>query len=54
MSQAQAVSAIEWRDNGLWLLDQRKLPVQEAWIGHPDVASVVESIREMVVRGAPS
>ena len=54
MSQAQAVSAIEWRDNGLWLLDQRKLPVQEAWIGHPDVASVVESIREMVVRGAPA
>ena len=54
MSQAAAVSAIEWRDDTLWLLDQRLLPVQEVWISHPDVQAVVASIRDMVVRGAPA
>lgn len=54
MTQAQVVSAIEWRDNGLWLLDQRKLPLEEVWIDHPDVEAVVDSIRDMVVRGAPA
>jgi len=54
MSQAPAVSAIEWRDDSLWLLDQRLLPLQEVWLSHPDVPAVVASIRDMVVRGAPA
>lgn len=54
MSQAPTVSAIEWRDDTLWLLDQRLLPLQEVWIRHGDVQAVVDSIRDMVVRGAPA
>lgn len=54
MSQAPAVSAIEWRDDTLWLLDQRLLPLQEIWLSHADVQAVVNSIRDMVVRGAPA
>jgi len=52
--QENSVSAIEWRDDALWLLDQRALPVQEVWLEHQEVAAVVESIRAMVVRGAPA
>jgi methylthioribose-1-phosphate isomerase len=51
---SNTVSAIEWRDDALWLLDQRLLPLQELWLEHQDVASVVSSIRDMVVRGAPA
>ena len=52
--QENSVSAIEWRDDALWLLDQRLLPLDEVWLQHLDVDSVVTSIREMVVRGAPA
>ncbi|MEE2731494.1 MAG: S-methyl-5-thioribose-1-phosphate isomerase [Pseudomonadota bacterium] len=53
-AQEHSVSAIEWRDDALWLLDQRLLPLEEAWLEHQDVGAVVHSIREMVVRGAPA
>ena len=39
--QENSVSAIEWRDDALWLLDQRALPVQEVWLEHQEVAAVV-------------
>ena len=52
--QENSVSAIEWRDDALWLLDQRLLPMEEVWLEHQDVDAVVESIRRMVVRGAPA
>ena len=54
MSQSPTVSAIEWRDDTLWLLDQRRLPLEEFWLDHPHVQAVVASIRDMVVRGAPA
>ncbi len=54
MSPFPTVSAIEWRDDTLWLLDQRLLPLQEVWLDHADVHAVVTSIRDMVVRGAPA
>lgn len=38
----------------LRLLDQRRLPEEERWIGCPDAASVAEAIRDMAVRGAPA
>lgn len=53
-SQANSVSAIEWRDDALWLLDQRLLPLEEVWLEHQTVEAVVSSIRDMVVRGAPA
>src|SRR5690606_9968372 len=33
---------------------QRLLPLQEVWLDHADVGAVVNSIRDMVVRGAPA
>lgn len=51
---AEKVKAIEWRDSTLYLLDQRKLPREQAWVAYDSVAGVAEAIRSMVVRGAPA
>ncbi len=48
------INAIEWRDDQLWLLDQRKLPQVCEFISYTTVSGVVEAIRDMVVRGAPA
>lgn len=48
------VRPIKWRDDALFLIDQRLLPrVHEEIVCH-DVAAVAHAIREMVVRGAPA
>lgn len=52
--EAKITCAIEWREDCLWLLDQRRLPRQVTWLAHGDVNDVVHSIRDMVVRGAPA
>lgn len=54
MRSDQSVNAIQWQDNRLRLLDQRKLPLQEQWLDISEVDSVVAAIRDMVVRGAPA
>ncbi|MHC6224560.1 S-methyl-5-thioribose-1-phosphate isomerase [Pseudomonas sp. X10] len=51
---AEKVTAIEWRDGTLYLLDQRNLPTEKAWLACTDAAGVAEAIRAMVVRGAPA
>ncbi len=48
------VRVLEWRDDSLWLIDQRELPTHEVWIAHQEPHQVVESINTMVVRGAPA
>ncbi|ABM61359.1 S-methyl-5-thioribose-1-phosphate isomerase [Halorhodospira halophila] len=48
------VRALEWRDEGLYLLDQRLLPDQEQYLCCADAASVAQAITDMVVRGAPA
>ncbi len=48
------VRAIEWCDEGVRLLDQRRLPQQHEWVVCRDVAAVADAITEMVVRGAPA
>ncbi|PCJ34161.1 MAG: S-methyl-5-thioribose-1-phosphate isomerase, partial [Moraxellaceae bacterium] len=48
------VVAIEWKNDQLYLLDQRQLPAKVEWIAHQQVSQVVTSIIEMVVRGAPA
>ena len=45
---------LEWRGDSLGILDQRKLPAAEVWIETSDYRLVVESIRNMSVRGAPA
>lgn len=48
------MDAIRWEGNTLYLLDQTKLPVTEAWISYTDYRPVADAIRTMVVRGAPA
>jgi methylthioribose-1-phosphate isomerase len=49
-----AKHAIVWREEGLYLLDQRRLPREETFILCQSAGEVAEAIREMVVRGAPA
>lgn len=51
---AEKVKAIDWRDGQLFLLDQRKLPVEELWYAYDSARAVATAIRDMVVRGAPA
>lgn len=46
--------AVQWRDDRLVLLDQRRLPDEEVHVEIEDAASAAEAIRDMVVRGAPA
>lgn len=45
---------IEWQDEQVVMLDQRRLPVEEIYLRYRDVAGVATGIRDMVVRGAPA
>ncbi len=54
MDRSTRVRALEWKDGGLLLLDQRQLPVRVAWVHCETPAAVVSAIRELVVRGAPA
>ncbi len=48
------VSALQWQDNALILLDQTRLPADEAYVTCQDVDSVVDAVQRLVVRGAPA
>ena len=48
------IRAIQWCDDRLCLLDQRRLPEEETWLYPADAAAVAVAIRDMVVRGAPA
>ncbi len=54
MLAAEKVKALQWRDNALYLLDQRLLPQNEDWQRYETCADVAGAIREMRVRGAPA
>ncbi|MEQ9323883.1 MAG: S-methyl-5-thioribose-1-phosphate isomerase, partial [Polyangiaceae bacterium] len=49
-------SAAELSDDDarLFVLDQRRLPVESTYLTYEDVAGAATSIRDMVVRGAPA
>lgn len=49
-----SVTAIEWRDGALHLLDQRVLPLERNWLRFNEVEEVARAIADMVVRGAPA
>ena len=51
---AEKVKAIDWRDDALYLLDQRILPFEENWLAYTGVEGVAQAIRDMAVRGAPA
>jgi len=48
------VVPFRFEENTFWLLDQRKLPFEEAWLPCRSAAEAAVGIREMVVRGAPA
>lgn len=52
--QHDSIRAVEWREQCLWLLDQRKLPHVEEWLRLESAAATADAIRDMVVRGAPA
>lgn len=52
--QSKTVKAIDWVEGQLVLLDQRALPNSESYITYNDIAAVIDSIKLMVVRGAPA
>jgi len=45
---------IQWQDDAVVLIDQRKLPTSEEYVVCRDLAAVADAIRDMVVRGAPA
>lgn len=49
-----SIRAIEWKDDHLILLDQRKLPHSEQYIHLYNADDTADAITKMVVRGAPA
>lgn len=47
-------NAIVWRDDRLFLLDQRVLPRESRFVQCETAAATADAIRDMVVRGAPA
>jgi methylthioribose-1-phosphate isomerase len=45
---------IEWKDNRVILIDQRKLPETEAYLECSDYNDVAQAIETMAIRGAPA
>lgn len=45
---------IEWKDDKVYMIDQRLLPTEETFIEHNDYIEVARSIKDMVIRGAPA
>ena len=45
---------IEWKNDKVYMIDQRKLPMEETFIEHHDYKEVAASIKDMVIRGAPA
>jgi methylthioribose-1-phosphate isomerase len=54
LDTVSADDAILWRNDGLYLLDQRRLPGREVFIACPDARTTAGAIAAMVVRGAPA
>jgi len=45
---------IEWRENKVVMIDQRRLPSEEVYVECRDYESVAEAIEKMIIRGAPA
>ncbi len=54
MQKTDSISPIEWRDNALYLLDQRLLPGASEFLRIDSAMTCADAIRVMVVRGAPA
>lgn len=45
---------IEWKNNQVVMLDQRKLPREEVYLSYTTLEEVADAIKTMVIRGAPA
>jgi len=45
---------IEWKDDAIVMIDQRKLPATEVYVSCTTAQEVARAIRTMVIRGAPA
>jgi methylthioribose-1-phosphate isomerase len=48
------ILTLEWTENGVRLLDQTRLPLEETYILARSYQQVADAIRNMIVRGAPA
>jgi methylthioribose-1-phosphate isomerase len=48
------IPTIEWHDDCVRMIDQRKLPARVSWFTCRGYRDVIRGIREMVIRGAPA
>lgn len=54
ISKTETVRPIAWRDDALYVLDQRLLPAVVEYVRLSDSKAVANAIRDMLVRGAPA
>src|SRR4030095_8783913 len=45
---------IEWKDDAVVMIDQRKLPALEVYVSCKTAKEVAKAIKTMVIRGAPA
>src|ERR671919_770747 len=45
---------IDWKDDAIVMIDQRKLPAAEVYVTCRTAAEVAKAIKSMVIRGAPA
>ena len=48
------VETIRWTDDGVVMIDQTRLPREEAYVTCRTYVEVADAIRSMVIRGAPA
>ncbi len=48
------IKTIEWKDNKVVILDQRRLPTEEVYNTYEDYLGVAHAIQNMTIRGAPA
>lgn len=48
------IKTIEWKDNKVVILDQRRLPTEEIYNTYEDYLGVAQAIKSMAIRGAPA
>ena len=49
-----SIEPIKWKNNRLYLLDQRILPAKEKYLECKTYRDAAKAIKELVVRGAPA
>ena len=48
------IKTIEWKNDRVIMIDQRKLPQKETYVLCSNYRQVIKAIKEMVIRGAPA